>query len=199
MENDKHIDSHCSVFTEQSFIDLLENISELGFLDFKLRKKFAVNRGMFEFFVKLEKIDTDLDEVQKHQAFQTSLQTVEASHVEFDFCSNKAAQTKLYLNTGIGFSEVESLVLNYATADSKVRLKFPLPNVDDIQLRFDPADTAVKFSISNATLTIEGESSPIKLDSILPLSDIESAAIENDILILQSSSDALDPAVTFSN
>jgi predicted SAM-dependent methyltransferase len=197
LENDKYIDSHCSVFTEDSFIALLEKISELGLLNFKLRRRFSVNRGMFEFFVQLEKIDDGLDESQKHQAFLGSLKSVEASHLEFDFCCNKVTQTKLYLDTGIGFSEVESLVLNYPSADSNVRLKFPLPNVNDIKLRFDPADFEVDFSISNAALTIDGHSSPINLDSILPLSDIQSTNVENDILILQSTHEALDPAVTF--
>lgn len=78
----KYIDSHCSVFTETSFFTLLNAISELGLLNFRIKHAFPVPTGMLEFYVQLEKIDTTLSREEKHRLYQESFDLVKHDFIK---------------------------------------------------------------------------------------------------------------------
>ncbi len=62
-QNDQYVDVHCWVFTEQSFVNLLKDIAQLGLLDFKILKFFK--RTGYEFFISLEALNFDSESYQK--------------------------------------------------------------------------------------------------------------------------------------
>ena len=194
LEGDKYIDSHCSVFTEESFFDLLGTISELGLLDFKIRRNFSTNRGAFEFFVQLEKIDSSLSTEQKMAEYSQSYQTMKSTGLELTFTSNIACEPKVYYHVGGGFNELEILQLEYSTPNQSSQLYFKLPQTDDIQLRFDPADSEAEFQISAVRYYNSSEVKDVPLKAFKPLNDIAKNEIENDSLHSQTTPNANDPS-----
>ena len=194
LEGDKYIDSHCSVFTEDSFFDLLGTISELGLLDFKIRRNFSTNRGAFEFFVQLEKIDSSLSTEQKMAEYSQSYQTMKSTGLELTFTSNIACEPKVYYHVGGGFNELEILQLEYSTPNQSSQLYFKLPQTDDIQLRFDPADSEAEFQISAVRYYNSSEVKDVPLEAFKPLNDIAKNEIENDSLHSQTTPNANDPS-----
>lgn len=78
----KYVDSHCSVFTEMSFFNLLNGISELGLLNFRIKNAFPVPAGMLEFYVQLEKIDSSLTTEEKHSLYRQSFDAVKQAFIK---------------------------------------------------------------------------------------------------------------------
>lgn len=194
LKGDKYIDSHCSVFTEDSFFDLLATISELGLLDFKIRRNFSTNRGAFEFFVQLEKIDSSLPVEEKSVAFSQSYQAMKSTGLELTFTSNIACEPKVYYHVGGGFNELEIMQIEYSTPNQASKLYFNLPQTDDIKLRFDPADSEAEFQISAVRYHNSSEVKDVPLEAFKPLNDIAKNEIENDSLHSKTTPNANDPS-----
>lgn len=195
MENDKYIDSHCSVFTEDSFFDLLYSISKLGLLDFKIRKNFSVEKHMFEFFVQLEKIDSSLEISEKHQLFQESLDDIKGTTLEIDFCCNQECNPKIYYDIGNGFNETDSQFFSYRKPNAVQTLKFSLPLKQKMQLRFDPADFAADFEISKINYSVKRKTHDIDLSTLTPLHDIAKIKPSSNGVLVKSKRRANDPAL----
>ncbi len=194
LKGDKYIDSHCSVFTEDSFFDLLATISELGLLDFKIRRNFSINRGAFEFFVQLEKIDSSLSAKEKLAQFSQSHQTMKSTGLELTFTSNIACEPKVYYHVGGGFNELEIMQIEYSTPNQASKLYFNLPQTDDIKLRFDPADSQSEFQISEVRYHRANQVRDVPLEAFKPLNDIAKSTIERESLHIQTTPNANDPS-----
>ncbi|NND81896.1 MAG: methyltransferase domain-containing protein [Gammaproteobacteria bacterium] len=192
----RYVDSHCSVFTEPSFFDLLGVISELGFLDFRIKRNFSVRRGMFEFFVQLEKLEPGLSTQSKYQQYCDSLEQMLNTGLELQFSANTACHPKLYFSHSGGFNETESIEAAYPHAGNREILNFPLPQLDSPQLRFDPAEVAAEFSIISATLRNGSEIISIAPDSWQPAQQIAATEITHGELRARTNPDANDPALT---
>jgi hypothetical protein len=54
-EQGRHLDIHCYVFTQQSFLEVFEIIAQAGLLPFRLRRFFPTRPGSNEFIVSLDK------------------------------------------------------------------------------------------------------------------------------------------------
>lgn len=193
LENDKYIDSHCSVFTEESFFELLATVSELGLLDFKIKQNFSTIKGSFEFFVQLEKLDRTLSAEEKHAQYMQSYRAMQSTYLEFSFSSNIACVPKIYYNVGSGFNEMENIELEYSTPNELAVLRFNLPQIADIDLRFDPADKEGRFEISQIRQGYKGEVRELALTTLVPQSEIAECRGENGILKIQTTPNAVDP------
>ncbi len=195
LEHDKYIDSHCSVFTQESFFELLNSISELGLLDFKIRKNFSVERHMFEFFVQLEKIDSSLSSAEKHALFSDSLDNMRGAILEIDFRCAQACNPKIYYDTGNGYNESQSLLINYKNPNNTETLKFALPLIDGLRLRFDPADFATDFEVSKIKYNFRDSIREISLDSVSPLHDIAKLKNLGNTINIKAKRGATDPSL----
>lgn len=195
LKHDKYIDSHCSVFTEDSFFELLRSISELGLLDFKIRKNFSVERHMFEFFVQLEKIDSSLSKADKYTSFKDSLDEMKGAILEIDFSCDQTCIPKIYYDTGSGFNETQSLFQNYKNPNQTQTLAFALPLIENISLRFDPADFAANFEIGRITYSFKDDVRELDLALIKPLHDIAKIRKSDTGVTIKSRRGAKDPAL----
>ena len=195
IDGDKYVDSHCSVLTQDSFFPLLESISELGLLDFSIKRSFGVKHGMFEFVVQLEKLDPALIFEKKHQAFKTSFETMNNSALLVNYSSNKLGVPKIYYDFGQGFNETETESIQYNEVDEEVQLKFTLPLVDELNLRFDPSDHECDFNISKLTLIDHSGRNSIPLTNIQVLNEIERTSMSSKGWSASSSRNATDPSV----
>ncbi|MBX2849249.1 MAG: class I SAM-dependent methyltransferase [Acidiferrobacterales bacterium] len=195
LENDKYVDSHCSVFTEQSFFDLLHSISELGLLDFKIRKHFPVETYMFEFFVQLEKIDSSLEASEKHAQFIDSLDQLNGAFLEVDFNCSQACIPKIYYDSGNGFNEDETSIANYTTPNSTQTLKFNLPIIKDLRLRFDPAEFSGEFKVDNMNLQLGSNQQSIDPALLNPLHGISKIQTTNTGATIKTKKFTKDPAL----
>ncbi|MBT8114006.1 MAG: class I SAM-dependent methyltransferase [Arenicella sp.] len=195
LDNDKYVDSHCSVFTEDSFFELLTTVSALGLLGFRVKRNFPVSRGRFEFFVQLEKIDSKLPPVEKHALFLKSLEQMQSCALSLDFCANVACFPKLYYSTTGMFSETESVELAYETAGSQQNIKFKLPMMDDVSLRFDPCECEAIFEIGDIIYNHAGKDHPVALSSVSAFQDIDDVQKQNSRLLVHTQVGKNDPAL----
>ena len=166
LSGNKYIDSHCSVFTEDSFFNVLKAISELGLLDFRIKRNSSVRRGTFEFFVQLEKIDPDLSAEEKAGMFQESLLQMRKLGLSLQFTSDSRCTPKLYFSSKGGFSELETVETSYTTPGRAQQLKFTLPALEQVQLRLDPSEQDDDFEIAALSFH-DGE-----VDRTIPLSNV---------------------------
>lgn len=194
LENDKYVDSHCSVFTEQSFFDLMSTISELGLLDFRVKKYFPVKHGMFEFFVQLEKLDDRLNEDEKSRQFNQSIDSIHNTYLEMSFSSSVNCLPKLYFDSGHGFNEPETVEQLYSLASQDKTLRFFLPMVPDLKLRFDPMDCEGDFSIRDVKFCFAGDSVTLPPNSFEIINDVENLQIHAQQLLASVSPGGSDPA-----
>ena len=195
-DEDSYVDSHCSVFTEDSFFQLLSSISELGLLDFKLKRRFPICPGRFEFFAQLEKIEPDLAREQKHQLFELSVEAAKNTYLRMNFVCDNQCVPKLYYDTGIGFNETQSHSVQYNHEGQSQTLQFTLPAIDSIKLRFDPCECEADFSISNMEYSHAGESRTLLSEQFEPLSQICEMLQQPHSFSAKSPADANDPAFT---
>ena len=164
LENNKYIDSHCSVFTFESFFTLLQGISELGLLDFRVKKVFPTRRGMFEFFVQLEKIDASLPAEEKFSLFTHSLK--QGHFLEVTMTADVPCVAKLYFDDGNGFCERDTIEVHYRIPHKTQTLKFELPHANVTRFRLDPADHELTLSIFDVRLTSNELSQSIDLEQV---------------------------------
>jgi len=191
IENDKYVDSHCSVFTHDSFFNLLQGISELGLLDFKVKKVFPTKRGMFEFFVQLEKIDSSLDSQEKFEQFNKSL--LQGYFFEVTMNANSPCVAKLYFDAGNGFCEEDTIEVHYREANKKQVLRFELPNGSIKNFRFDPADHELGIVIESVNLASNEHRVEIPLSTFQPANQLKITCLERRSLHAMTESNAKDP------
>lgn len=186
----KYVDSHCSVFTQESFFNLLRDLSELGLLDFKIKSVFSTRPGMFEFFVQLEKIDSNLSKDTKLDQFENSYKEACGAVLEIEMICDKPCKPRIYYDMGNGFTEIETQEAQYHKANVSQLLRYRLPITNASALRFDPADNEVSLVISN----IDYSEKNVSIDSITPLIDIAKCKKSRNKLRAKSVLGAKDPA-----
>ena len=191
IENDKYVDSHCSVFTHDSFFNLLQGISELGLLDFKVKKVFPTKRGMFEFFVQLEKIDSSLDAQEKFEQFNKSL--LQGYFFEVTMNADSPCVAKLYFDAGSGFCEEDTIEVHYREANKTQSLRFELPSEEIKNFRFDPADHELSLVIYRAGLVKNEQITEIALTEVKPVNQFENNQLKDYQLHATTQTGATDP------
>lgn len=192
IENDKYIDSHCSVFSFDSFFELLKGISELGLLDFKVKQVFPTKRGMFEFFVQLEKLDSSLSKDEKLQQFNTSLDN--GNFLEIEMSANTACVSKLYYDAGHSYREEDTVEAHYRQANTRQCLRFNLPENHEIRhFRFDPADHELELEISKVTLVRQSKRQNLPLEKLQAVNEFTEPKRLTTSLKVASISGATDP------
>ena len=191
LENDKYVDSHCSVFTHDSFFELLQGISELGLLDFKVKKVFPTKRGMFEFFVQLEKIDSKLSTQEKLKQFTKSL--LQGYFFEVTMSADSPCVAKLYYDAGNGFCEKDTIEVHYREANKSQTLRFELPNDRIKSFRFDPADHELDLVIKRVGLVNNDQVTDIALAEVKPANQFEINRLKDHELHVITTRGAKDP------
>lgn len=68
-----YLDVHCSVFTPESFLHNLDNLSKHGLLPYRLYSYIGTASGDMEFFVGLERLSDTLTMEQRRHAFMDSV------------------------------------------------------------------------------------------------------------------------------
>lgn len=194
-QNDKYIDSHCSVFTEDSFFELINTVSELGLLDFKISKHFSVEPYMFEFYVHLEKLDPALSATDKHLAFKSSLDALKGAYLELDFNCSKSCTPKIYFDTGNGFNETEAVSVNYQSPNEVQKLQFNLPLNKGMRIRFDPAEFSDTFNLDNINLQLGGDKYNVNPSSLTALHGISKIETSSSGAIVKAKKFTKDPAL----
>ena len=191
LKNDKYVDSHCSVFTHDSFFELLQGISELGLLDFKVKKVFPTKRGMFEFFVQLEKIDSKLSTQEKLKQFTKSL--LQGYFFEVTMSADSPCVAKLYYDAGNGFCEKDTIEVHYREANKSQTLRFELPNDRIKSFRFDPADHELDLVIKRVGLVNNDQVTDIALAEVKPANQFEINRLKDHELHVITTRGAKDP------
>lgn len=195
VENGAYIDSHCWVLTDTMFVGLLEGLSRLDLLDFRVKRFFPVEPGQFEFVVQLEKIDPGLDSEERFRQFQESVRRARSHKLRVDFESSRAGIAQVYYDAGNGYNEVDSVCLPYSGAGERMTLVFDLPPVSLRSIRFDPAMAAVTVKIFKVEILPFGDkAATVPLTSIRPGRQIGSAKIKDDHLHARSRIMAKDPS-----
>ncbi len=191
LQNDKYIDSHCSVFTSESFFNLLDGICELGLLDFKVRKVFPAKRGMFEFFVQLEKLDSSLSQEAKLQAFRDS--RLKGTYFDVEMVANSACVAKVYYDIGNSFCEQDSIESHYQLANQTQTVRFQLPDNDISAIRFDPSNHELSLKINRISVCHNGEQKDVALGSLQPGDQLAESKIIDGVLKAKTKPNAKDP------
>ena len=192
-ETGKYVDSHCSVFTEQSFFTLMRDIAEMGLLPFKVKEVFPTCPGTFEFFVQLEKIDPDFSREQIQAAFDASFDAKVNRRIEMDFQSDSACVPKIYYDTGEGYSEVETVIERYRAPGISQTLSFDLPSAPLASIRFDPADVSVSIKIEALRHGSGKQLQELPLRNLKPVRQIEEVKIDATGLTAKTIAEASDP------
>ncbi len=196
VENDIYIDSHCWVFTVESFLRLLEVLSRLNLLDFRIQRFFEVEKYMFEFVVQLEKLPTDSKPVDKHELFVSSLIKAQSHIVSVCFESSRSGEAQLYYDTGRGFNEQESVSIPFAAENRVIELEFSVPPVSLKRLRFDPISGPCDVKIRRIDVLIFGENRvSVPFECLNPEIDIKKTRITSDYFFARSIRNTCDPAI----
>lgn len=195
MEKGAYIDSHCSVFSDTSFFELLREVNVLGLLDMKVRRYFATTKGLLEFVVQLEKVDPELGVEGKRKEIKESITQRANCLIQLEVSCNVACTTQLFYDTGSGFNEAESIILNYDIPGSVKVLehRIPMPLVSGI--RFDPENGPVEIKIHSLKEVRSGIACEQELNCIKASNEIESIEPHDNILVIKTTEDAQDPSV----
>ncbi|MCF8055187.1 MAG: class I SAM-dependent methyltransferase [Desulfocapsa sp.] len=196
VNNNKYIDTHCWVFTSTCFLNVLERLSELGLLDFKMRNFFDVEPNTFEFVVQLEKIPSALSSEEKHGLFLESLRKVHPHSLRVSFQASAGGLAQLYYDTGKGFNEEDSVIKQYSVKGDRVDLEFFFPHVPVKGLRFDPLMGPVNIKILSMDLLLAGdEENAIRLNSFQAGGNIRRSGIKDGCFFAESRRKTIDPSI----
>lgn len=196
VEKDAYIDSHCWVFTDIMFADLLRCLSRLDLLDFQLRRFFPVERNEFEFVVQLEKISPALEPEKKYELCCESIQRSRRHRFRLELTSSRAGVAQVYYDVGNGYNEVDSVCREFAAAGERTEIVFDLPPVTLRSLRFDPAMAAVNIKIFRMEFLLFGaDAVAIPFSAVRPGGNIRSSGIQGDCFYARSRMFTNDPSV----
>ncbi len=194
VENGAYIDSHCWIFTPSSFLHLLEVLSKLGLLDFRIRRFFNVELNTCDFVVQLEKIPASLDRDEKHRLFMESLHRTRPHIFRVEFESSQAGEAQVYYDVGNGYSEQDSVCKSFSQDNEMMVFEMDLPPVSLMALRFDPAMASVNIRIKKIEILLFGsESVSVPLESITPGEHIRSSGFKDGYFYARSKMFAKDP------
>lgn len=191
LQKDKYIDSHCSVFTAESFFELLEGVCELGLLDFNVRNVFPAKRGMFEFFVQLEKLDSSMSQENKLQSFRKSMQ--KGTYFDVEMTANSPCVAKIYYDVGNSFCEQDSVESHYQLANRTQTVRFQLPSDGVKAIRFDPSNHELSLEINHMRVCRDGECEEITLSSLQAGDQLAESRLVEGVLKAKTKPDAKDP------
>ncbi len=167
--NDKYIDSHCWVFTVQSFISILDSLNHIGLLDFRIKRFFDVEYCNFEFVIQLEKLPEGISSAEKRELFLKSLKRTINHKVTVRFISYPAGEAQIYYDAGNGFNEHDSITEQFSLGLQATELTFILPPVDLLKLRFDPVKAPAIFKIYDIQIDLFGDKKiAIPIKSLTP-------------------------------
>ncbi|MBM9602725.1 methyltransferase domain-containing protein [Desulfopila inferna] len=155
--NEKYIDSHCWVFTADSFIRLLDVLNRIGLLDFRIRRFFTVDYHNFEFVVQLEKLPASLDHKTKRMLFLESLKKTQNHLLRVEFTAYPGGEAQVYYDNGNGFNELDSCTRAFKFNGRRQYLEFSIPPIKLQGLRFDPVKKPAVFKIDKMELVLFGE------------------------------------------
>lgn len=180
VDNGEYIDSHCWVFTPQSFIHLLDVLSRLGLLDFRIRRFFDVAHNTCDFVTQLEKIPAGLSAEEKYRLFSKSLKFTRPHILRIRLETSRPGTAQVYYDLGGGFNEQDSVCKSYAQAGDMFDLDLEIPLFSLQALRFDPAMSAVDIKIEKMEILVHGEDAvPVPLSALSPGKHIRKAGIRN--------------------
>lgn len=166
-QHDKYIDSHCWVFTSESFLKLLDSLNAIGLFNFRIKRFFGVEKHNFEFVVQLEKIPSSYSGEEKREAFLQSLVRTKNHLFKASFIAFPAGEAQVYFDYGSGFSELDSCTEEFSLCVKKQILEFHLPPLQLHSIRFDPIRSHGLFKIYSLELILFGEE-----HHIIPLSEM---------------------------
>ncbi|HER62718.1 MAG TPA: methyltransferase domain-containing protein, partial [Desulfobacteraceae bacterium] len=193
-ENGAYIDSHCWVFTPASFVSLLEVLSKLGLLDFRIRRFFDVEHNTCDFVVQLEKIPASLDREAKHRLFVDSLKRTRPHTLRILFESSQGGEAQLYYDIGNGFNEQDSLRKHFDGTGEMIELELDIPPVSLKALRFDPAMAPVNIKIRRIEMLLfGGDPVSVPLDCLEPGDHIRSSGWKDGYFYARSRMFTNDP------
>ncbi|MDW7772669.1 MAG: methyltransferase domain-containing protein [Desulfobulbaceae bacterium] len=194
VEEGAYIDSHCWVFTSKSFIHLLEVLSKLGLLDFRIRRFFDTEHNTCDFVIQLEKIPASLDRDEKHRLFMESLARTRPHIFRIRFESSQPGEAQVYYDIGNGFSEQDSVRKSFSRADEMIELELDIPPVSLKALRFDPAMAPINIKIESIDILLFG-SDPVSVpfEALKPGRHIRSSGCRDDYFYARSRMFAKDP------
>ncbi len=168
-KNNTYIDSHCWVFTTENFLNLLDSLSRVGLLDFRIKRFFDVEYHNFEFVIQLEKLPSSLTVDEKRTMFLESLKRARNHIFRIQFLSFPAGEAQIYYDTGTGFNELDSSSQEFSFSGRKTDLELKIPPIFLHKLRFDPVKSPAIFKIYSIELVLFGdEHHVISLDSLQP-------------------------------
>jgi hypothetical protein len=194
INNDRYVDSHCWVFSADSFIGLLATLSELGLIDFMIHRFFEVPELHFEFVVQLEKISPQLPSEEKHRRFLANLVHARPHELRIVADCLKAGKAQVYWDTGKGFDEQASVRNVVYGVGERQTLVFRLPPVDILALRFDPNIGSARMRIHSLALARHGgEEMALALEHLKPMGEIKHFARRVDACSFETDDDATDP------
>jgi hypothetical protein len=123
-----------------------------------------------------------------------------ALNLELDLATDYPTSAQLFVDTGRGFNETESVRLGYEPVTGLQTLRFPLPAGQLRGLRFDPFDAAGRLDIRGIRLVgTDGITHAVlPLASLVPQREITRLGEDNGILHLQTPPEARDPILEFS-
>ncbi len=164
LEDGSYIDSHCWVFTKNSFFEILNSLNELGLIDFRVIAMFNVEKYGHEFVVQLKKYAPGSGGHTSKEKLAGGAEQNRMGILTMEIAANQPGLAQLYYDTGKGFNETESEVVTYSGNSAKELISFSLPGKSVTALRFDPASNPVKMKIYSINgVFSSGESVPVDL------------------------------------
>ncbi len=196
-EEDNYIDSHCWVFTEQSFLKILTALSELNLIDFRITRFFRVEENNHEFIIQLEKIDPLLAIEEKQALYNESLIKTCPHIFTVEFECKQSGLAQVYYDTGAGFNERESVNIEYSKSKSKITLEFELPSMGISAVRFDPIKDSVNFKIYSMSLRpFSKDAWALPYDMFEVGENISKGVVKKDFFYAKSKRKTTDPFIS---
>jgi hypothetical protein len=113
--------------------------------------------------------------------------------VTIEMRSDKAGTAQLFIDTGAGFSEASSIKTSISGFSEFERLEFVFPACDVVQLRLDPSSLPGVFEIRRVICSANNILYDYPVSRIEPQNQIVRSELKDNILVIQTSSDATDP------
>lgn len=121
--------------------------------------------------------------------------------LDIEVAVNHADTSQLYWDTGKGFNEKESRRIEFDANTKSQTLHFPLPDRKLVALRFDPLLATGRIEVHSIHLIDTGRGVRIALpmNTLEPVQSIAQITCEGDKLLVETTSNANDPILAFSN
>ncbi len=196
LDDNSYIDSHCWVFTKDTFVELISQLNELDLINFKIREFFDVELHGHEFVIQLEKMPDNQEKATKNRLFLESYKKCCPMVVSIEMEANIAGTAQLYYDSGDGFNEVESLCVFYDNKKGHITFTLPVLSKKIKALRFDPAKNPVKMSIYSLSIApFTDDFVTVPFDCIQANKHIRTFSVRSDRIIIKGSFFSDDPSI----